>query len=346
VIGDQFFSSGFANDAGIAITLADDTVVDQVGLSAGSAFKEGAFLPPLSTDTNQSYERRPGGLLGNGQDTNNNSADFALVVLSDPQNTQSSPTPGPTSTPSPTPAPSPSPSPGPSASPSPSPSPANTRVVISQVYGGGGNSGAPFRNDFIELFNAGNTTVDLSGWSVQYASSTASTWNVTVLTPAQLAPGQHYLVQEASGGSNGNPLPAPDTTGTIALAATAGKVALVRTTATLSGTCPADANIIDFVGYGTAANCFEGSGPAPAPGHSTATVRGNNGCLDAGSNNADFVTAPPNPGNSAAPIHTCGSSNLLKTADTPANLLGQTVAKLIWILLSHDIVVSPRVNTW
>jgi uncharacterized protein len=26
-------------------------------------------------------------------------------------------------------------------------------VVISQVYGGGGNAGAPYNSDFIELFN-------------------------------------------------------------------------------------------------------------------------------------------------------------------------------------------------
>src|SRR6185436_4721208 len=40
-------------------------------------------------------------------------------------------------------------------------------VVISQVYGGGGNAGAVYTNDFIEIFNRGTTTVDLSGWSVQ-----------------------------------------------------------------------------------------------------------------------------------------------------------------------------------
>jgi hypothetical protein len=28
-------------------------------------------------------------------------------------------------------------------------------VVISQVYGGGGNSGATFKNDFIERYNPG-----------------------------------------------------------------------------------------------------------------------------------------------------------------------------------------------
>ncbi len=43
-------------------------------------------------------------------------------------------------------------------------------VVNSEVYGGGGNSGATFTHDFIELYNRGADPVDLSGWSVQYAS--------------------------------------------------------------------------------------------------------------------------------------------------------------------------------
>ena len=45
-------------------------------------------------------------------------------------------------------------------------------IVISQVYGGGGNAGAPFHNDYIELFNRGNASTDVTGWSVQYASAT------------------------------------------------------------------------------------------------------------------------------------------------------------------------------
>jgi hypothetical protein len=40
-------------------------------------------------------------------------------------------------------------------------------VVVSQIYGGGGNAGATFRNDYVELFNAGSGAVDLSGWTVQ-----------------------------------------------------------------------------------------------------------------------------------------------------------------------------------
>ncbi|PKL93187.1 MAG: hypothetical protein CVV20_04940, partial [Gemmatimonadetes bacterium HGW-Gemmatimonadetes-1] len=71
-------------------------------------------------------------------------------------------------------------------------------VVISQVYGGGGNSGATLTNDFIELHNAGTAAVSLDGWSVQYASSAGTTWSRTNLT-GSIAPGGYYLVQQAQG---------------------------------------------------------------------------------------------------------------------------------------------------
>jgi predicted extracellular nuclease len=57
----------------------------------------------------------------------------------------------------------------------------NAQIVISQVYGGGGNSGATYKNDFIELFNPSTSTVSLAGWSVQYASATGTSWSVTTL---------------------------------------------------------------------------------------------------------------------------------------------------------------------
>src|SRR6266567_3867462 len=58
----------------------------------------------------------------------------------------------------------------------------STTIVISQVYGGGGNAGASFTNDFIELFNRGNSPVNVDGWSVQYGSSGGATWSSTNLT--------------------------------------------------------------------------------------------------------------------------------------------------------------------
>src|SRR5687768_4897494 len=146
-------------------------------------------------------------------------------------------------------------------------------IVISQVYGGGGNTGATYTHDFIELFNRGTFAVSLAGWSVQYASSTGTTWAATNLTGVTLQPGQYYLVQEAQGAAGTTPLPTPDTSGTIAMSGTSGKVALVSSTVLLSGSgCPFGASVVDFMGYGTA-NCFEGTGAAPALTNSTADLR-------------------------------------------------------------------------
>ena len=41
----------------------------------------------------------------------------------------------------------------------------------------------------VELFNRGAASVNLSGWSVQYASASGSSWQATPLTAVVLAPG-------------------------------------------------------------------------------------------------------------------------------------------------------------
>ncbi|MDQ3906768.1 MAG: lamin tail domain-containing protein, partial [Acidobacteriota bacterium] len=164
---------------------------------------------------------------------------------------------------------------------------------MSQVYGGGGNSGTTYKNDFIELFNRGASAQSLGGWSVQYASSNGTSWLVTALTNVTLQPGQYYLVQEAAGAGGTTNLPTPDATGSIAMSTTAGKVALVNTTAALSGSCPA-AGVVDLIGFGSGANCFE-TAAAPAPSNNTtALIRAANGCTDANNNSTDFTTGPPN----------------------------------------------------
>jgi uncharacterized protein len=85
VAGDQTYATGITDDGGIAITKADDTIVDQVGLSAGSAFKEGTFLPSLgSSNLNRGYERRAG-TTATYLDDGNNGADFAVRSPSNPQ---------------------------------------------------------------------------------------------------------------------------------------------------------------------------------------------------------------------------------------------------------------------
>src|SRR5690242_17777742 len=184
-------------------------------------------------------------------------------------------------------------------------------LVIGQLFAGGGNANAPYTNDFVELFNRGSTRVDLANWSVQYASSAATTWQVTPLS-GSVAPGGRYLVQLASAAAVGSPLPTPDATGTTNLAVSGGKVALVRTTTGLAcgaspGSCSADPGVADLVGYGSATD-YEGAGPAPAIGNTTAALRAGNGCTDTDANSNDFSAATANPRNSAAAATPCSGS--------------------------------------
>ncbi|WP_394696377.1 lamin tail domain-containing protein [Pseudoxanthomonas japonensis] len=175
------------------------------------------------------------------------------------------------------------------------------QVVISQVYGGGGNSGATLKSDFIELRNNGPTAVDLTGWSVQYTSAAGTTWSGRTPLTGSIPAGGFYLVQQAQGTGGTVDLPAPDAVGTIAMSGTAGKVALSRSTTALTGACPtADANVVDFVGFGSTATCFEGSAPTGTLSNTTAALRGGDGSIDTDNNGADFAVGAPNPRNSGA----------------------------------------------
>ncbi|MGI9065958.1 MAG: lamin tail domain-containing protein, partial [Pyrinomonadaceae bacterium] len=91
VAANQTYTTGIADDGGIAIAGSNGTtIIDSVGMSSGSAYKEGTPLAPLTNNANQSYERKPGGASGNGTDTNNNAADFLLNAAgSNPQNLDS-----------------------------------------------------------------------------------------------------------------------------------------------------------------------------------------------------------------------------------------------------------------
>jgi len=199
---------------------------------------------------------------------------------------------------------------------------AGTGLVISQVYGGGGNANAVYTNDYVELFNPTTAPVSVADWSIQYTSATGTGnfgSSTTLITPLSgtLAPGQYLLVQESSNAAVGAPLPTPDVTDStpISMAAGAGKVALVNTTTPLgcngsSTTCSpaALASIVDLVGYGTGssgANFFEGSGPATTISATLADFRNNQGCTDTDNNGADFTAATPAARNTASPLHVC-----------------------------------------
>jgi DNA/RNA endonuclease G (NUC1) len=178
------------------------------------------------------------------------------------------------------------------------------KVVISQVYGGGGNGSAPYQNDFVELFNAGVAAQSLTGWSVQYASATGTGNFAATPLSGSIEPGQYYLVKLATNGAVGIVLPGFDASGTTNMSGTVGKVALSDQATTLgcnggSNPCTAAqlAHLIDLVGYGTGAsgaNFFEGS-QAPTLSNTTAGFRRDHGCTDTNDNAADFITGAPAP---------------------------------------------------
>lgn len=212
-----------------------------------------------------------------------------------------------------------------------------TSVTISQVYGGGGNSGATYTHDFIELYNRSASPVDVTGWSVQYASAAGSSWQVTPLSGV-IQPGTYYLVQEAAGTGGSVPLPPPDATGTIAMSGTSAKVALASATAALSGICAAGPSVVDFVGFGSA-NCAEGGAPAPGLNNTTAAIRADGGATDTNNNAADFVAGAPSPKNGTGqpPVGTgagtpasvdSGESSLLTVTVTAGNFPASTAVSV------------------
>lgn len=162
------------------------------------------------------------------------------------------------------------------------------KLVISEVYGGGGNNGATYTHDFIEIFNAGGTSVNLSGYSVQYTSATGTNWAATPLTNVTLAPGQYYLVQQAKGTGGTTPLPTPDTSGTIAMSGSAGQVILAERTTVVSGTT--DPAVRDYVKFATSSNALSFSRI--------------NVCTDTDAT-SDFASGSVTPQNTASPLAPC-----------------------------------------
>lgn len=191
-------------------------------------------------------------------------------------------------------------------------------VRISQVYGGGGStSTAPtpaFNQDFVELYNATNSPVDISGWAIEYGSATG-TWgsfvdNYYVFPVGTVIPPCSYLLV---GGKllvtyTGAPLPAVDQLANFSASATGGKFGLF-TSLQLNVACGSETpgSLVDKVSYGTTTTCAEGT-LVGALSTLTAALRNQDGYVDTDNNVADFTIGTPAPRNSASPINDiCGT---------------------------------------
>ena len=176
-------------------------------------------------------------------------------------------------------------------------------LCVSQVYGGGGNSGAPLAADFIELFNATGEPVALDGMVAEYAPATSSSWQSVALDGHALQPYSYFLIQLRSG-STGSALPVADKLADINLAADGGKVR-VRL----------GDRVVDLLGYG-GANDFE-TAPSASGSNTNALLRQAGGCTDTNNNSADFARSAPAPRNSGAPANPCAAPTATATPTLP-----------------------------
>jgi len=188
----------------------------------------------------------------------------------------------------------------------------SANVVISEVYGGGGNSGATWKSDFVELYNRSDATVDVTDWVVQYYSATGTVpASGTATLTGSVAPKHTYLVQMGAGANLlATPLPAPDATGTAAMGSGSGRIDLRLADST---------TVVDRVGYGTAVT-FEGI-PAPGISNTTSATR-NSPCVDTDNNAADFRATDPTPENSTVGLPGCAVPPPVDDPETIAQIQG------------------------
>lgn len=160
-------------------------------------------------------------------------------------------------------------------------------VIIAEVYGGGGNSGATLKNDFIELYNTTSSAVDISGWSVQYYAATGTsvviteeTNNKLVIPDGKSIPAKsHFLIQASAGTNTGATvdLPSPDAVSVIGASGSAGKIILFTSDVDVT---ISDINSIinhdafkDYVPYGTTSVPVWGSAMSANTANATSASR-------------------------------------------------------------------------
>lgn len=197
---------------------------------------------------------------------------------------------------------------------------ADPNIRISQIYTRGGEVGATFQNDYIELFNRGNVDVDVSGWSLNISNFAGTPPNIQISSTGIklfnpngiiISPGGHLLIKFGGSGTNGQPISTPDINlNPIPISDTGGQIVLLGKDKTLPfGYCPAapdlTGNVVDYVGYGIAI-CYEGT-VTLAPPQDKALLRVGGGCTDNNDNLADFSFATPNPRARSDAATPCGA---------------------------------------
>ena len=179
---------------------------------------------------------------------------------------------------------------------------AGSGLVISEVYGAGGNSGALYNADFVELYNPTDAAIALSGLAVHYRSASGGSGGSPYALSGSVPAHGHWLIQMGTAGTTGSALPTPDATASpaFAMAAAGGQVALQQGTTIIatSGNVVGTAGLLDFVGA-TGAASYE-KAPTKSAATATQSLNRSDTGADSDDNSADFTLAAPSPTNSGA----------------------------------------------
>lgn len=205
----------------------------------------------------------------------------------------------------------------------------NAQIVISEVYGGGGGSTAVYMNDFVELVNLGSSAATLSGANLQYASATGTFNSYAPLPSITLNPGQKFLIEMVPATANtvGAALPTADYkvtsnlniatgvsyNGGFNMSAANGKIALANAVSAV--TAANGANVVDFIGYGSA-TMFEGAAAAPLL---DATKSATRTAGDTNNNGVDFSALAPTPTNSVLAVSDVNSTKITLVKNSNVN---------------------------
>jgi hypothetical protein len=174
--------------------------------------------------------------------------------------------------------------------------PDGTSLVISEVYGAGGNPGATFNADFVELYNPTSHSIPLTGLSIQFRSANNSFTVAPFALSGSLPGKRHYLIRMSGIRSHGVALPTPNAVASpkISMSALGGQLLLLTGTdpLTMVGDLAGFPRVVDMVGLGGSRSFESQAGPGTSVRES---ANRNFDSLDTDDNAADFVLAAPSP---------------------------------------------------
>jgi hypothetical protein len=198
-------------------------------------------------------------------------------------------------------------------------------LVISQVYTRGGAAGASYQKDFVEIFNRGTEPADMNNYGLHVtldSNPVPGSMSVRFVSSRGIIiqPGRYLLIAFKGDGLDGQPLPTPDFDLGVVLPVpvsanlhpTSGAVVLIAPNGSYTSCSTAgQTGVVDVVGYGPMAPCFEGlpAGPPPSPTLTESLQRFGDGCTDNNLNASDLRLSPVLPRNSGWSATICAGTS-------------------------------------